>query len=73
MNTFRVLNSLDPDQDEQNEGPDLGPICLQRPVNLLPFGGYSLAFRIWEEIPIKSSGWEKNLQYWENTCQAFFG
>ena len=28
-NTFRMSNSLDPDQDQQNGGPDLGPICLQ--------------------------------------------
>ena len=29
-NTIRVSNSLDPDQDRQNVGPDLGPNCLQR-------------------------------------------
>ena len=28
-NTIRVSNSLDPDQDLQNVGPDLGPNCLQ--------------------------------------------
>ena len=28
-NTIRVSNSLDPDQDQQNAGPDLGPNCLQ--------------------------------------------
>ena len=27
---MRVSNSLDPDQDQQNVGPDLGPNCLQR-------------------------------------------
>ena len=25
-----MSNSLDPDQDRQNVGPDLGPTCLQR-------------------------------------------
>ena len=34
MNTrstcIRVSNSLDPDQDRQNVGPDLGPNYLQR-------------------------------------------
>ena len=29
-NTFRVSNSLDPDQARQNVGPDLGANCLQR-------------------------------------------
>ena len=29
-NTIRVSNSLDPDQDRQNVGPDLDPDCLQR-------------------------------------------
>ena len=29
-NTIRVSNSLDPDQDRHNVGPDLGPTCLQR-------------------------------------------
>ena len=33
-NSFRITiwvsNSLDPDQDRQNVGPDLGPNCLQR-------------------------------------------
>ena len=29
FNTIRVLNSLDPDQDRQNIGPDLGPNCYQ--------------------------------------------
>ena len=29
-NTIRVSNSLDPDQAQQNVGPDLGPNCLQR-------------------------------------------
>ena len=29
-NTIRVSNGLDPDQDRQNVGPDLGPNCLQR-------------------------------------------
>ena len=29
-NTIRVSNSLDPDQDRHNVGPDLGPNCLQR-------------------------------------------
>ena len=29
-NTIRVANSLDPDQDRQKVGPDLGPNCLQR-------------------------------------------
>ena len=28
--TIRVSNSLDPDQDRQNVGPDLGPNCLHR-------------------------------------------
>ena len=28
-NTIRVSNGLDPDQDQQN-GPDLGPNCLQK-------------------------------------------
>ena len=27
---IRVSNSLDPDQDRQNVGPDLGPNCLKR-------------------------------------------
>ena len=27
---IRVSNSLDPDQDRQNFGSDLGPDCLQR-------------------------------------------
>ena len=30
MNTFRVLNGLDPDHDWYFVGPDLGPNCLQR-------------------------------------------
>ena len=30
MNTFRVTNNLDPDQDRHSVGPDLGPNCLQR-------------------------------------------
>ena len=30
MDTIRVSNSLDPDQDRQNVGPDLDPNCLQR-------------------------------------------
>ena len=30
MNTIRVSNSLDPDQDLHFVGPDLGPNCLQR-------------------------------------------
>ena len=29
-NTIRVSNSLDPDQAQQNIGPDLRPICVQR-------------------------------------------
>ena len=29
-NTFRVSNSLDPDQDRHKVGPDLGPNYLQR-------------------------------------------
>ena len=29
-NTTRVSNCLDPYQDQQNVGPDLGPNCLQR-------------------------------------------
>ena len=29
-NTVQVSNSLDPNQDRQNVGPDLGPNCLQR-------------------------------------------
>ena len=28
-NTIRVSNSLAPDQDLQNVGPDLGPNCMQ--------------------------------------------
>ena len=30
MNTIRVSNNLDPDQDRRCVGPDLGPNCLQR-------------------------------------------
>ena len=30
QNTIRVSNGLEPDQDRQNVGPDLGPSCLQR-------------------------------------------
>ena len=30
MNTIKSLNSLDPDLDQQNVGPDLGPNCLQK-------------------------------------------
>ena len=30
FNTFRVSNSLDPDQARHFVGPDLGPNCLQR-------------------------------------------
>ena len=30
MNTFRVPNGLDTDQDQQIVGPDLDPNCLQR-------------------------------------------
>ena len=30
MNTIRVSNSLDPDQDRRSVGPDLGPNGLQR-------------------------------------------
>ena len=29
-NTIRVSNGLDPDQDQHNVGPDLGPNRLQR-------------------------------------------
>ena len=29
-NSFRVSNSMDPDQDRHSVGPDLGPNCLQR-------------------------------------------
>ena len=29
-NSIRVSNNLDPDQDRQVVGPDLGPNCLQR-------------------------------------------
>ena len=29
-NTIRVANGLDPDQDRQSVGPDLGPNCLQK-------------------------------------------
>ena len=29
-NTIRASNSLDPDQDRQNVGPNLGPNSLQR-------------------------------------------
>ena len=29
FHTIRVSNSLDPDQAQQNVGPDLGPNCLQ--------------------------------------------
>ena len=29
-NTFRVSNSLNPDQDRHSVGPDLDPNCLQR-------------------------------------------
>ena len=28
--SLRVLNGLDPDQDQHLVGPDLCPICLQR-------------------------------------------
>ena len=30
MNTIRVSNSMDPDQAQQNVGPDLGPNFLQK-------------------------------------------
>ena len=30
MNIIRVSNGLDPDQDHDSVGPDLGPNCLQR-------------------------------------------
>ena len=30
MNTIRVSNGLDPDQDRNCVGPDLDPNCLQR-------------------------------------------
>ena len=30
MNTIRLSNSLDPDQDQHFVGPDLGLNCLQR-------------------------------------------
>ena len=30
MNNIRVSNNLDPDQDQQNVCPDLGPNRLQR-------------------------------------------
>ena len=30
LDTIRVSNSLDPDQDRHSVGPDLGPNCLQR-------------------------------------------
>ena len=30
MNTIRVTNSLDPDQDQHFVGPDLDPNCLHR-------------------------------------------
>ena len=29
-NTFRLSNSLNPDQDRHSVGPDLSPNCLQR-------------------------------------------
>ena len=29
-NIIRVSNGLDPDQDQQSVGPDLGPNCLKR-------------------------------------------
>ena len=29
-NSFRVSNGLDPDQDLDFDGPDLGPNCLQK-------------------------------------------
>ena len=29
-NSIRVSNGLGPDQDRPSDGPDLGPICLQR-------------------------------------------
>ena len=30
MNTFRMSNSLDPDQARRFVGPDIGPHCLPR-------------------------------------------
>ena len=29
MNTIRVSNILDPDQDQHSVGPDLAPTCMQ--------------------------------------------
>ena len=42
MNTIRVSNGLDPDQDQHFVGPDLGPNCLQRFVlSLCMLGNFS--------------------------------
>ena len=30
MNTIRVSNGLDPDQDQNSVSPDLGPNCVQQ-------------------------------------------
>ena len=30
LNTIRVSNGLNPDQDQSSMGPDLGPTCLER-------------------------------------------
>ena len=38
VNTIRVLNGLDPDQDLHSFGPDLGSNCLQRLSAYMKYG-----------------------------------
>ena len=46
MNTIRVSNSVDPDQDRHSVGPDLGPNCLQRLSRKLPLARLELNCRL---------------------------
>ena len=47
--------------------------AVQCPLILLPFWGYSMCLEILGKIPLKSSGWEKNRQNWNNTGLFLIG
>ena len=45
-NTIRVSNRLDPDQDQQNVGPDLGPNCCKDYQQMTKFTASSSEERV---------------------------
>ena len=81
MNTFRVLNSLDPDQARRIVGPDLGPNCLHRislddtsrqSIRLLKLEKFLLLYQIVHHyLYTKCTRREKNVNIFNMQLKAF--